>query len=81
MQVAFPPEWFVHIICPLFIIVPFTTTVPLFVNLALSGIVNVVPSGIIKVFSDETVSSPITVALPITLPLLPLKRTLSLIES
>ena len=56
---------------------PFTTTVPLFVNLALSGIVNVVPSGIIKVFLDETVSSSITVALP----LLPLKRTLSLIES
>ena len=81
MQVAFPPEWFVQVICPLFIIVPFTTTVPLFVNLALSGIVNVVPSGIIKVFSDETVSSPITVTLPITLPSLPLKRTLSLIES
>lgn len=60
---------------------PFTTTVPLFVNLALSGIVNVVPSDIIKVFSDETVSSPITVTLPITLPSLPLKRTLSLIES
>ena len=53
---------------------PFTTTLPLFVNLALSGIDNVVPSGIIKVFSDETVSSPITVALPITLPSLPLKR-------